>query len=333
MRIVPATIAQVARLAGVSKSTAQRALAGDAWVSPETRQAIEGAAARLGWRRDPALSALAERRWGGGRRQSGLIMLADGGAVGAGDSPAWNGMSEAAERLGYDLGAARIGADGTGWDRVLSRKVAGVVVSGITYEAQIRGVPWSNLVSVSMGVAVPHLPLHAVDSDAALAVDLAWGALHAAGCRRIAMIHLADVAHIHNAERLGRYLWHSHRDGQRPLLCEASFGDHAMVRSWARRTKPDGIIGINDWVYWLLRDDGWKLPGDAAYVSLFCDHRYHTTAGVMTCDAEQGRATVEMLDLLIARQALGFPETPRIIRVPPTWRRGPTLREAEQATA
>jgi hypothetical protein len=106
-----------------------------------------------------------------------------------------------------------------------------------------------------------------------------------------------------------------------------------MVRSWARRTKPDGIIGINDWVYWLLRDDGWKLPGDAAYVSLFCDHRYHTTAGVMTCDAEQGRATVEMLDLLIARQALGFPETPRIIRVPPTWRRGPTLREAEQATA
>jgi hypothetical protein len=45
------------------------------------------------------------------------------------------------------------------------------------------------------------------------------------------------------------------------------------------------------------------------------------------------RATVELLDLLIARQALGFPETPHIIRVPPTWRRGPTLREAEQATA
>lgn len=57
-RTVPETIEDVAAAAGVSRSTASRALSGHPSVRPETRERVQAAALRLGYRVDPVARAL-----------------------------------------------------------------------------------------------------------------------------------------------------------------------------------------------------------------------------------------------------------------------------------
>ncbi|WP_214106085.1 LacI family DNA-binding transcriptional regulator [Acrocarpospora catenulata] len=64
------TLKDVAGAAGVSRSTASRALSGSALISPETRAAVEEAAARLGYRPNRVASALRSRQ----SRLIGLIL-------------------------------------------------------------------------------------------------------------------------------------------------------------------------------------------------------------------------------------------------------------------
>jgi LacI family transcriptional regulator len=64
------TLTEVARAAGVSRSTAGRALSGHPAVSPAARDAVTAAAAALGYRGDPAARALR----GGTSRLLGLVV-------------------------------------------------------------------------------------------------------------------------------------------------------------------------------------------------------------------------------------------------------------------
>src|SRR5690349_15724139 len=56
------TLIDVAQAAGVSRSTASRALSGSPLISPETRAAVEHAARALGYRPNRAASALRSNR-------------------------------------------------------------------------------------------------------------------------------------------------------------------------------------------------------------------------------------------------------------------------------
>src|SRR5215469_17697481 len=60
----PPTLADVAELAGVSSATASRVLTGSARVSPQTRDRVEQAMARLGYVRNRAARATQPRRAG-----------------------------------------------------------------------------------------------------------------------------------------------------------------------------------------------------------------------------------------------------------------------------
>ena len=64
-----ATIRDIARQAGVSKSTVARALSNAPRIAPETRLKIRTLAKKMGYRPDPVLSALAANRW---RSRKGL---------------------------------------------------------------------------------------------------------------------------------------------------------------------------------------------------------------------------------------------------------------------
>src|SRR3954447_4606572 len=63
-RAVPATLSSVAAAAGVSTSTASRALSGHPSVLPSTRARVEAAASALGYQPNRTASALRTRRTG-----------------------------------------------------------------------------------------------------------------------------------------------------------------------------------------------------------------------------------------------------------------------------
>lgn len=61
VQVLPPTLADVAQLAGVSLATASRVLTGSARVSPQTREKVEEAMARLGYVRNRAARSSAQR--------------------------------------------------------------------------------------------------------------------------------------------------------------------------------------------------------------------------------------------------------------------------------
>jgi len=65
------TLLDVARAAGVSHITVSRVVRGLRMVSPRTAQRVRRAVKKLGYRPDPALSALAAYRIHGSRRAQG----------------------------------------------------------------------------------------------------------------------------------------------------------------------------------------------------------------------------------------------------------------------
>jgi len=64
MPVAPATLADVAQMAGVSSATASRVLTGSARVRPETRDKVEQAMSRLGYVRNRAARSVTHRRTG-----------------------------------------------------------------------------------------------------------------------------------------------------------------------------------------------------------------------------------------------------------------------------
>ena len=65
-----AAIGDVARLAGVSKATASRALSGKGYVADETRRRVESAAAEIGYIASPDAASLVTAR----TKTSGVVM-------------------------------------------------------------------------------------------------------------------------------------------------------------------------------------------------------------------------------------------------------------------
>lgn len=121
------TLEDVARLAGVSKSTASRALNGDANVLPGTRHRVQAAARSLRYRPNRTASALRTRR-------TGLLGLVVNSLYNATFNTLANVLQAGALRHGYQLLVSTTNGDpqteARFLDTVLEHHVDGVVVAG-----------------------------------------------------------------------------------------------------------------------------------------------------------------------------------------------------------
>jgi DNA-binding LacI/PurR family transcriptional regulator len=184
-RSVP-TIEDVARVAGVSRSTASRALLGGA--SDLARRRVEAAARQLGYSPNPVARALAS---GSGLR---IVVAVHGQHAGQLDDPyttrvvaaiagavAAQGVGVSSRWLPFDGTAAQVLHE-LGQDRT----VCGVVLVNTT-EALLAALPRSLRGRVvSIGIGAPGVPCFDVDNAGAAHVILRH--LYATGRRRIVMI-------------------------------------------------------------------------------------------------------------------------------------------------
>ncbi len=189
------TIADLARLAGVSPGTVSRALAGKSLVNDDTRRRIQALADEHGFRPNQMASRLRTRRTGvigivvplGHERRQHLsdpffmTMLGH--------------LADALTENGYDVMLSRIIPDAEDWlDRVVdSGMVDGVLLIGQSnqYDA-IERVARRYRPLVAWGVMLPDQVHAAVGTDNRAGGRLAGERLIARGCRRIAF--LGDVS-------------------------------------------------------------------------------------------------------------------------------------------
>ncbi|MBX6356854.1 MAG: LacI family DNA-binding transcriptional regulator [Micromonosporaceae bacterium] len=181
------TLEDVARAAGVSRSTASRVLGGYGPASPDTRERVRAAATRLGYAPDPAARALVT---GKGYRLVVAVVGLDPAVL---DDPYVDRVVRATAEVGarYGIGASLQWLPMDSAPTVLhrlagDRSVCGAVLVNTT-EAVLRALPRSLIGRVvSIGIGWPGVPSFDVDNGGATSAMIQH--LYASGRRRIAMV-------------------------------------------------------------------------------------------------------------------------------------------------
>ncbi len=183
-----ATIADVARQAGVTKSTVSHALSGKRPVSPETRRRIEDAIARLGYRPNPVAQRLAAGRTGA----IGLIYEIDAHRACGEGAAVLAAASAALSEVGFAL-VLFAEHDEVG-ERVQPFLESGLLDAVIlaqvrAHDDRVTALRRNGTPFVMLGRTADNSSLSFVDVDIETAVELCVDHLVGLGHRQIGFLH------------------------------------------------------------------------------------------------------------------------------------------------
>ncbi|MBN8711632.1 MAG: LacI family DNA-binding transcriptional regulator [Verrucomicrobia bacterium] len=250
------TLYDVARLAGVSHMTVSRVVRGGMRVSSGTKERVEEAIRALGYRPDPALSALAAYRERRGRRHGSVLgyLLCDTDEYGL---AVLAGARAEAERLGYSIEAQNLPRQAAGRRRLariwFHRGVQGVLLGTSQAPQDLEGWDWSSFAPVSLGALAHHPAMNSVAMDYFDGVMKAANWLAEREARRIGFAVDSALESRTGHRWLGAYTSSlAGRAGIPPYA--GSLGDQAALRRWVRRHQIDGVLTIHLAVWKALRD-------------------------------------------------------------------------------
>ncbi|WP_435205809.1 LacI family DNA-binding transcriptional regulator [Micromonospora sp. bgisy143] len=265
----PATLEDVARAAGVSRSTASRVIAGTGFASPDARARVATAAGQLGYVPNPAARALVR---GGGVR---LVVAALSSSAAVLDDPYVHRVVGSAARVcapaGVGVALHWLPLDEPhGLDQLAAdRSVCGVVLVNTT-EDLLAAVPRAlhgRVASIGIGSAT----VPSFDVDNAAGTDAVLRHLYATGRRRIALV--TGPRWLPCAQRpVGAYRDLMRQAGLPERVVPGDFtaarGREAAGEALRRWPDLDAIYAISDeaalGVIAALREDGVRVPGDVA---------------------------------------------------------------------
>ncbi len=340
---MPASLASIAKRAGVSIATVSLALRGKGPVAKETAALIKRIAEEEGYRPNPLLAALATKRFHSSQTSIGTpVAIFNFPAYiddSAGDSHQRQYiddiMSEAA-RQGYAPKVYDLRNDSKTpplFRDLYHSMVQGVIILGSMDMASFgRGFDWSQFSVAICARFAASLPFHTVRPDIFNSVKLAFGELHARGYRRIGF---AMVRHAHAMEddeaRHGAAvaLEYSYLEKKNRLpVFLGSFSDEEPFLRWVEKNKPDAVLGFGTWQYSLLRKAGYRMPRDIGFASMHLPtgDENQPCSGLVQNTDEIARQSVLLLDQLIRNRERGLPARPLSILVPSSWREGKTVR-------
>jgi DNA-binding LacI/PurR family transcriptional regulator len=338
------TLAEVARVAGVHKATAARALNRDPRITAETRQAVEAAAEKLGYKVNHLLSAWMSTR----RRQvpvaSATIAYVTGHPTRHGWRPLasdlpdfFPGALARAEQAGFKLEDFWLREKGMTPPRftgiLRARGIQGVLIGRMPgYETTLLEYDWSGFSVVALGVSLVAPVFHRVREDHFRTASLAATQCHQRGFRRIGLAfdRVDDIGRM-NDMWVGGFLseqvkWQRTSNRVPPLLSHAP--DRAKFLAWFRRHRPDVILvsqaePMRGW----LASARIRVPEDVGLVDLRCYDPQSGSTGVHYDFSQTGAVGVELLIGLMHRQERGIPGRPQEVLLEGDWIEGRTLGE------
>lgn len=335
-----ATQRDVAQAAGVSVMTVSLALRNRPGVAAATAAKIREAAAQLGYRPDPALSALVHyRNRRSPRRIKAAIALCttwesrDGWLKTSVGQLAYEGARRRAEEFGYRLEHFWLGRNGEYSRRVgdilASRGIRGILLPPVVGAWADLQIDWSRFCVVTLErfpdfPPVPHVsPNHYAD------LMLAWERLTALGYRRIGLAVFQWLSH------RGQFRWEAAqlikqrevrtRDRIPSLVVDAvGRVPTAEVDRWMRRHAPDAVISPSPEFHEALRAGGWRIPRDVGYASLQIQLEQVPVAGINQHRDLMGAACIDLLQGRLLRSEYGIPTHLSGTTLHGEWVDGPT---------
>jgi len=308
-----ATLEDIARVAGTSKSTVSRALSNSLRIAPVTRSRILRIANELNYRPDPALSAIAKSRWRtSSPRQGWSILYLQSKSR---DRTNAERCRRFAESLGFHLDSLDLHhyATAAQVDRILrARNIRGALIGPIPDPSTTIALDldFARIAVVCCGLGRTHPPTDVITWDHFENVRGVWAKARADGHRRIGVILMRHVPMAEDdvaRDSAARFeLEATPRRNRIPILTiSQDCNDSSGIRRWATRYAPDAVLAFPA----SLGNAVCSIPKPAIYSLVGHPHtRYH--------DATLERAAIEHLVSLIRANQTGLPEIPKRILLP-----------------
>ena len=347
------TMADVAQRAGVHVTTVSMALRNHASLPTTTRQRIKDLADKMGYRPDPALSALVAYRSQALRRKqlAPLAYLTHWHSKwGWKEAPAharfFEGATAKAAQLGYRLDHFWLGEENLSHERMseilVARGITGVVVASHLPASDVPlALDWHQFSGVRIDY-YPHEPaLHTVTNDHRNVMQLTVRHAMAAGYRRIGFVlprwwddfsdrawsagFLGEQQMLDPADRIPILFFPGGDDSNAAAWAEREFVVPSRpFAEWMRRHRPEVLVSRSHFVFPRLEELGLSVPRDIAFVEIFLEPDGRT-AGVRHNCARVGELAVEILAGKLTQNALGVPAFPTTTLVEGTWFDGKSL--------
>jgi LacI family transcriptional regulator len=329
---MPVILREVAAVAGVSVSTASRALRGDPRISGATAQKVRAAAQQLGYQPDPLLGALARYRERARitERSQTIVYVSTWPSKG-GRVIMTDGLVERAAGLGYRLELLTLGPDAAeqraAGQRLVARGVRGLLLGTGHVQQDELDLPWEHFACVSVSGAPTMRGFPSVTANYVQNLRVVLTELQRRGYRRPGLVldpwtlwatREASVAGWGHAFGVSRT-----RPATPLRLTEAD--DPQQLGRWVRRERLDAVIAFSGHVRRLLVEADCAVPDQLGFAALDAQPR-SGVAGIIQPRAACQRVALDLLVARLHQHEYGPLAEPYSVQLAGTWMDGPTVR-------
>lgn len=330
----PVTLAQIAKIAGLSRSTVSYALRNDPLASPETRERVRALAEKLGYRPSPLLAAwMSQRR--GAREAGGHEVIAYVTAFGRGERwrasathlRQFRGAQQRGQEIGYkvevfdttpnQLSASRLS------DILKARGIRGVIVAPLPAHHGTLALAWDSFASVAIGYSLAEPLLHRVTVDHYHSMLMTLEKLRAEGFKRIGFAFPEDNVLRVDGIWQSVFLLHQAQVPARsrvPLFMPSpDEWTSASFLEWFKRCKPDAVVcGQSSPRPWLA-----GASDEAAARVRFAQVNF-SGEDPAVCGVDQhhelvGATALDLVASQLQNNEVGVPLNPRVVMTKGRW--------------
>ena len=331
------TLRDIAEIAKVSHVTVSLALRKDPRITMQTRERIEEIARQIGYRPDPALSALMIYRRGAKPSQYKATLAwvsSKNRPEVANEFPfdIYRGVKERCDELGYHLDTFRLADMDMRFDRLSkilnARNIQGVLFAPREHANEhisVKGFEWDKFSAISFGFSLVSPKLDVVISAQFRAARLAVRKLRSLGYRRIGYLANQDFNERTDRNFLGGYQSEMSRFSPAdaiPALTPSWEHYATEFKEWYYRYKPDVIIAPSSGdVLSPLPTEEVRHCGLAVLDLPEIPSQY---AGICQNYRIVGQMGVDEVIAMIHAGRRGIPSTPKRVLVEGFWLDGPS---------
>ena len=325
----------VARAAGVSVMTVSLALRQNPSIPAPTREHVLAVAAKLGYRRNPLVSALMAglRGWHPRGGDAHVIAYVESYPASATPQQAGSlrrfraGAAEGAARHGYELQVFRMGPDGLSEARLeqvlTARGIRGVVFAPFPQTGSALTQRWEHHALATVGFSLARPALHRAVNHQIHSIRLVIAELLALGYRRIglALSRHEDARVERNWLSSVLLAQYEHRGTDRsfPLYFEDKI-EGGPLRAWLRRERPEVVVSTEEGMPAMMARAG----ANVGFAHMHLTPAQPGGTGIDQNNERVGAAAVDLVVEQLHANSYGMPENPKTVLIEGRWVPGTT---------
>lgn len=337
------SIRELAHELGVSHTTVSDSLRNNPRVSLKTRERVQAAADRLGYKYNPLAGAImSEIRRSSVGAFRGIVAVIDLDGAGKRSTGAaayhnlmLKGAMEGASRLGYKVDYFTLGEGHISVPRLNkilgSRGIRAAMFLPAFGKPAISELDWEHLTGIYTDYLIDDPAIHNVSPDHFRSMTIALQKLMELGYKRPGLVlhESSDRRLLFRWEAGFSSYWTHHTDYDllNPLVCNELTRETFL--EWFEATQPDVVMCHRGEVLKWMKEAGCKVPETHGFCCLNLVFGEVDASGLDLRPRLGGIRAMEALIAQLHRNEYGVPEVPSTMTYSAKWQDGPTLRKQE----